>query len=85
MQCCAFLAGLFRSRLAQRVLVVAPKTLLLHWAKELGVCGLGGRTWSYFGDSVSERDAALRAVTSQRGSGGIMLTTYGEAGRAQGC
>lgn len=84
MQCCAFLAGLFRSRLAQRVLVVAPKTLLLHWAKELGVCGLGGRTWSYFGDSVSERDAALRAVTSQRGSGGIMLTTYGEAGGPQG-
>ncbi|KAM0847700.1 hypothetical protein ACQ4PT_054853 [Festuca glaucescens] len=36
----AFLAGLFHSGLIRRVLVVAPKTLLTHWIKELSVVGL---------------------------------------------
>lgn len=39
-QVSAFLAGLFQSRLIKRVLVVAPKTLLGHWMKELNVVGL---------------------------------------------
>ena len=78
MQCAAFLAGMFSSRLARRVLIVAPKTLLLHWAKELAVCGLAARTHSYYTASEAERAAALRAVASPaRGAGGIMLTTYG--------
>ena len=55
MQCSAFVAGLFQSRLVRRVLVVAPKTLLLHWAKELSVCGLGSRTHNYYTSSESER------------------------------
>ena len=75
MQCSAFLAGLFRSRLARRVLIVAPKTLLAHWNKELAVCGMGSRTHDFFGSSDNERDAALRMVASSSGSGGILLTT----------
>ncbi|GAX75462.1 hypothetical protein CEUSTIGMA_g2905.t1 [Chlamydomonas eustigma] len=77
MQCSAFLSGMFLSRLCKRVLIIAPKTLLLHWGKELAVCGLGSRIYNYFGESESERGQALRAVASPTGSGGIMLTTYG--------
>lgn len=44
MQCSAFLAGLLTSKLAARAIVIAPKTLLLHWEKELTVCGLGQQT-----------------------------------------
>ena len=44
LQICGFLAGLFHSNLTKRVLVVAPKTLLPHWIKELGVVGLAGKT-----------------------------------------
>lgn len=40
-QICAFLVGLFHSLLIRRALVVAPKTLLVHWMKELSVVGLG--------------------------------------------
>eukprot|EP00198_Chlamydomonas_reinhardtii_P013591 XP_001702928.1 SWI/SNF chromatin remodeling complex component [Chlamydomonas reinhardtii] len=61
MQCAAFLAGLLGSGLARRALIIAPKTLLPHWAKELRVCGLAGLTKEYFGSSVAERNAALRA------------------------
>ena len=55
MQCAAFVAGMLGSRLARRVLIVAPKTLLLHWAKELAVCGLGAKTHNYYTTSESER------------------------------
>jgi SNF2 family DNA or RNA helicase len=75
MQCCAFLAGLLGSNLATRALVIAPKTLLLHWEKELGVCGLSARTYPFYGDSASERANSLRAATGPRG--GVLLTTYG--------
>ena len=62
MQCSAFVAGMLQSRLARRVLVVAPKTLLLHWAKELAVCGLGARTHNYYTASESERAQVRRAT-----------------------
>ena len=75
MQCSAFLAGLLRSRLAARVLVIAPKTLLAHWEKELGVCGLADRVHSYYGSSEADRRRSLAAVSS--GRGGVLLTTYG--------
>lgn len=39
MQCSAFLAGLFGSGLAKRAIIVAPKTLLSHWERELQVWG----------------------------------------------
>ena len=34
--------------------VVAPKTLLTQWTKELKICGLGGAT-SEYGGSAGER------------------------------
>ncbi|GFR41048.1 hypothetical protein Agub_g1691 [Astrephomene gubernaculifera] len=74
MQCSAFLAGLFNSGLVRRAIIIAPKTLLPHWIKELGVCGLKGLTREFFGNSESERTSALRSVV--RGSG-IIVTTYG--------
>ena len=53
-QCAAWLAGLIESRLIRRAIVVAPKTLLAQWQKELGVCGLLGQTHEY-GGSAGER------------------------------
>ncbi|GFH27570.1 helicase ATP-binding domain-containing protein [Haematococcus lacustris] len=55
MQCSAFLTGLLGSRLAKRALIIAPKTLLLHWEKELGLAspqsqrapGAGEWAWDY--------------------------------------
>lgn len=44
MQICGFLAGLFHSRLIKRAMIVAPKTLLPHWIKELSVVGLSDKT-----------------------------------------
>lgn len=75
MQCSAYLAGLFASRLVKRVLIAAPKTLLLHWEKELAACGLGSRLHRFYGTSDAERRAAIGTVTGARG--GILLTTYG--------
>jgi SNF2 family DNA or RNA helicase len=46
-QVSAFLAGLFHSRLIKRVLIVAPKTLLAHWTKELSVVGLKHKIREY--------------------------------------
>lgn len=40
LQICGFLAGLFQSRLIKRAMVVAPKTLIPHWIKELSAVGL---------------------------------------------
>jgi hypothetical protein len=59
---------------AVRAMIVAPKTLLSHWEKELKVCGMGPRSHCFYGSSEGERAAALRAVT---GRGGVLLTTYG--------
>ncbi len=39
----------------RRALVVAPKTLLAHWEKELGVCGLASLTHEYYGTSQCAR------------------------------
>ena len=56
MQVSAFLSGVLRPRgRVRRALIVAPKTLLEHWAKELRTCGLGGRTHQYFGGSQADR------------------------------
>jgi len=74
MQVSAFLSGMIASKLIRRAIVVAPKTLLEHWVKELSTCGLGTRTHQYFGSSQPERRAALRRVMVSRG---VLLTTYG--------
>ncbi|PWA61087.1 SNF2-related, N-terminal domain-containing protein [Artemisia annua] len=73
MQICGFLAGLFHSNLTKRVLVVAPKTLLPHWIKELGVVGLAGKTREYFGTCVKARQYELQYILQDKG---VLLTTY---------
>nr|GEV07160.1 SNF2-related, N-terminal domain-containing protein [Tanacetum cinerariifolium] len=73
MQICGFLAGLFHSNLTKRVLVVAPKTLLPHWIKELGVVGLAGKTKEYFGTCAKARQYELQYVLQDKG---VLLTTY---------
>ncbi|KAH8502681.1 hypothetical protein H0E87_014112 [Populus deltoides] len=65
MQICSFLAGLFHSKLIKRVLVVAPKTLLTHWIKELSVVGLSGKTREYFGTSLKARDYELQYILQE--------------------
>ena len=42
-QISGYLAGLFNSRLIRRALIVAPKTLLSHWIKELTTVGLSDK------------------------------------------
>lgn len=74
LQCAAFIAGMLESGLTQRVLIVAPKTLLLHWEKELTVCGVGRITYGFYGSSESERASSLASVSRR---GGVLLTTYG--------
>ncbi|KAL5755404.1 hypothetical protein ACOSP7_023624 [Xanthoceras sorbifolium] len=73
MQICGFIAGLFHSRLIKRVLVVAPKTLLPHWIKELSAVGLSSKTREYFGTCVKTRQYELQYVLQDKG---ILLTTY---------
>ncbi|KAJ6413696.1 hypothetical protein OIU84_006494 [Salix udensis] len=73
MQICSFLAGLFHSKLIKRALVVAPKTLLSHWIKELSVVGLSAKTREYFGTSLKARDYELQFILQNKG---ILLTTY---------
>lgn len=76
LQTCAFVAGVLRSGAAERVLVLAPTTLLPHWAKEFETCGLrSGKTlFKYYGASRAECERQLKACTSGRG---VLLTSYG--------
>ncbi|KAM0069360.1 putative DNA helicase chromatin remodeling SNF2 family [Helianthus debilis subsp. tardiflorus] len=73
MQICGFLAGLFHSKLIKRVLVVAPKTLLPHWMKELGVVNLSRITREFFGTCSKARQYELQYVLQDKG---VLLTTY---------
>ncbi|XP_056168779.1 protein CHROMATIN REMODELING 24 isoform X1 [Syzygium oleosum] len=73
MQICGFLAGLFHSRLISRALVVAPKTLLSHWLKELSAVGLSEKTREYYGTCPKARQYELQYVLQDKG---ILLTTY---------
>ncbi|KAK3272987.1 hypothetical protein CYMTET_18747 [Cymbomonas tetramitiformis] len=73
-QCCSFLAGLFAAGAIKSALIVAPKTLLVQWGKELALCGLRGKTHQFYGGSVDDRTEALRRVVEH---GGVLLTTYG--------
>ncbi|MBA0857952.1 hypothetical protein Goshw_019441 [Gossypium schwendimanii] len=65
MQICGFLAGLFHSKLIKRALIVAPKTLLSHWIKELSVVGLSGKTREYFATSAKTRQYELEDVLQE--------------------
>ncbi|XP_052190509.1 protein CHROMATIN REMODELING 24 isoform X2 [Diospyros lotus] len=73
MQICGFLSGLFHSRLIKRALVVAPKTLIPHWIKELSVVGLSEKTREYFGTCIKTRQYELQYVLQDKG---VLLTTY---------
>ncbi|CAO2044362.1 unnamed protein product [Urochloa humidicola] len=73
MQVSAFLAGLFHSRLIKRVIIVAPKTLLAHWTKELSVVGLKQKIRDYSGPSLNIRNHELQYAFKD---GGVLLTTY---------
>ncbi|XP_030511508.1 protein CHROMATIN REMODELING 24 isoform X2 [Rhodamnia argentea] len=73
MQICAFLAGLFHSRSIRRALVVAPKTLLSHWLKELSAVGLSEKTREYYGTCPKARQYELQYVLQDKG---VLLTTY---------
>lgn len=72
MQVSAFLAGQMHAKTVRRVLVVAPKTLLAHWEKELSSCHLGDKSHQY--TQGSEGEASIKLVGRE---GGILLTTYG--------
>jgi len=72
MQVSAFLAGKMHAKVVRRVLVVAPKTLLAHWDKELALCHLSEKTHQY--TQGSEGEANIKHVGKH---GGILLTTYG--------
>uniref|UniRef100_A0A803KNA1 Protein CHROMATIN REMODELING 24 n=1 Tax=Chenopodium quinoa TaxID=63459 RepID=A0A803KNA1_CHEQI len=73
MQISGFLAGLFNSRLIKRVMIVAPKTLLPHWIKELSAVGLSQKIKEYFGTCPKLRQYELQYVLQDKG---ILLTTY---------
>lgn len=49
------MAGMIRGRLIRRAMVLAPKTLLGQWVKELTLCGLGSRVFEYYGTSTADR------------------------------
>ncbi|KAL2653795.1 hypothetical protein R1flu_021923 [Riccia fluitans] len=72
-QIASFLAGLFSSRLIKRAMVVAPKTLLAHWANELAEVGLGRKTFNFAETSSRAREIALQGLLQR---GGVLLTTY---------
>ena len=48
-------------------MVVAPKTLLAHWARELGVCGVGRQTHEFFG-TEAERCHPVGGLGAPRAS-----------------
>ncbi|XP_068663518.1 protein CHROMATIN REMODELING 24 [Aristolochia californica] len=73
MQIAAFLAGLFHSSLVKRALIVAPKTLLAHWIKELTIVGLSDKIREYFAPSLKTRQYELNYILQDKG---ILLTTY---------
>ncbi|KAG9444104.1 hypothetical protein H6P81_015444 [Aristolochia fimbriata] len=73
MQIAAFLAGLFHSCLIKRALIVAPKTLLPHWIKELTIVGLSDKIREYFAPSPKTRQYELNYILQDKG---VLLTTY---------
>ncbi|KAJ9704139.1 hypothetical protein PVL29_005430 [Vitis rotundifolia] len=73
MQICGFLAGLFHSCLIRRAVVVAPKTLLSHWIKELTAVGLSEKTREYYGTCTKTRQYELQYILQDKG---VLLTTY---------
>ena len=76
MQVSAFFAGAVRGGFARRFLVVAPKSLLGNWQKELLRCGLSPSVVRSYHEGTAARRASALAATACPG-GGVLLTTYG--------
>lgn len=72
-QVSAFITALLRSRLASRVLVLAPKTLIQAWKKEIDICGISNRTIEYEGDAKKKKQKMELMVNK----GGVLIATYG--------
>lgn len=73
-QTVAFLSGLFDSGCTDRVLLVAPVSVLPVWQDELKKWAPGVRVRVFHGSNVRQREHALRRVLKK---GGVCLTTYG--------
>ncbi|BBN00514.1 DNA excision repair protein ERCC-6-like [Marchantia polymorpha subsp. ruderalis] len=72
-QIASFLAGLFSSKLIKTAMIVAPKTLISHWTRELSEVGLSRKTFNFAETSSRARDSALHGLLQR---GGVLLTTY---------
>ena len=55
-----------RALVRRRALVVAPKTLLAHWAAELRGCGLERLVAEFYGGSVRDRCATFCPKSDHR-------------------
>jgi SNF2 family DNA or RNA helicase len=75
-QVSAFFAGALRGGFARRFLVVAPKSLLGNWQKELLRCGISPSLVRSYHEGTAARRASALAATACPG-GGVLLTTYG--------
>lgn len=73
LQVTAFVSSLIKGKLARRVLVLAPKTLIPAWEKEVKLCELSECTYEYGGDKRT-RVSVMNKVVRE---GGILVTTYG--------
>ncbi|KAL6521647.1 hypothetical protein OROGR_018216 [Orobanche gracilis] len=78
LQICCFLKGLFFSNLIQKVLIVAPVTVLQQWQKELHVVHLQQMTKEYYKDSKESRKKQLQHIVQH---GGVLLTTFDTVAR----
>ena len=73
LQVTAFVSALLNGKLARRVLVLAPKTLIPAWEKEVKICELFHMMYEYCGDKKS-RLSVLNKIVKE---GGILVTSYG--------
>lgn len=73
LQVTAFAASLLKGKMAKRVIVLAPKTLLPAWKKEVEICEVSHITFEYGGDKKTRASIMDRIVRE----GGILVTTYG--------
>ena len=75
MQVTAFITALFSGSLAKRILILAPKSLLGTWMKEIDVCKIPHKCHEYGGDK--KRGSRERVMETVVNHGGIVLTAYG--------
>ena len=74
-QISSFIGGLFDSKLAQRVLIVMPVSLMPNWVKELKMWAPDVRVMEYYGTNKDNRARCIEKIKHR--NGGVLLTTYG--------